>query len=149
MDPDVLVLFQSVVLPLFICVVLPLGIVWISARSRREEQKARMELMTKCVENGVELDPKLLADLNAPEKKHSRLSVKRSLLRQLTVGIICLLAGLGLGIIVWTEFPSFDGGFAYGTVILFAVGIGLSVSFFVGRRMLAAEIRREEETAGR
>ena len=69
--------------------------------------------------------------------------MKKDLLNRLTFGIALTLIG-GL-LIVFTEVEELVFFLALIGIACSAIGLGLLVSYFVGRRMLAPEIKKEEE----
>ncbi len=140
------------VLPVLICVVLPVLIVWMVFRAKQNEANRRAEIMLKSIEKGLPVDP----DLLKPQKK-APVSIKKDLLEKLTGACITSLMGaafLCLGII-----KSFNLDFGRGILlnpwwlpagaVLLAVGIGLFISYFAGKKMLAKEIEAEERNPDR
>lgn len=132
--------FVTVVLPISICVVLPVMIVWLAMRAKQNETNKKTEIMLKAIETGVPVD---MEQFNAP-KKDSK-SVKQELLDRLTGA--CVTTGLGvaflilsaldnLGFTIWLSHMLPIAG-----AVLLAVGIALFISYFVGRKMLADELK--------
>ena len=145
MFEDILVNFG---VPFFICVVLPIMIVWLVARTRQHETDRKAEIMLKAIEAGVPVDMTQFE----PAKKKAPKSIKQELLDKLNGACVTSLMGAGfliLGIlrVVITDFGrnTFINAFwlPAGAVLL-AVGIGLFISYFVGKKMLAKEIEAEE-----
>ena len=143
---DILVNFG---VPFFICVVLPIMIVWLVARTRQHETDRKAEIMLKAIEAGVPVDMTQFE----PAKKKAPKSIKQELLDKLNGACVTSLMGAGfliLGIlrVVITDFGrnTFINTFwlPAGAVLL-AVGIGLFISYFVGKKMLAKEIEAEEK----
>lgn len=142
---DILVNFG---VPFFICVVLPIVIVWLVARTRQHETNRKAEIMLKAIEAGVPVDMSQFE----PEKKKSAKSIKQELLDKLNGAIITGLMGIGfltLGIlrVVITDFGRnmfINKFWLPAGAVLLAVGIGLFISYFVGKKMLAKEIEAEE-----
>lgn len=130
-------------LPVLICVVLPVLIVWIVGRVRQNETNRRAEIMLRALEKGVEIDPNLLKQSDKRKKR----SIKQDLLDKLTGASITTLMGLAFlalsffGNVRW--FPAFNSPLA--SAVLLAVGIGLFISYFAGKKMLAKEIEAEEK----
>ena len=142
---DILVNFG---VPFFICVVLPIMIVWLVARTRQHETNRKAEIMLKAIEAGVPVDMTQFE----PAKKKAPKSIKQELLDKLYGACVTSLMGAGfltLGIlrVVITDFGrnTFINAFwlPAGAVLL-AVGIGLFISYCVGKKMLAKEIEAEE-----
>ena len=137
-------------LPVFICVVLPIAIVWLVARTRQQETNRKAEIMLKAIEAGVPVD---MTQFEPTKKQKGPRSIKQDLLEKLNGACITSLMGIGfltLGII-----RAINGTFGVSLFlnkfwlpaggILLAVGIGLFVSYFAGKKMLAKEIEAEEK----
>ena len=137
-------------LPVFICVVLPIAIVWLVARTRQQETNRKAEIMLKAIEAGVPVD---MTQFEPAKKPKGPRSIKQDLLEKLNGACITSLMGIGfltLGII-----RAINGTFGVSLFlnkfwlpaggILLAVGIGLFVSYFAGKKMLAKEIEAEEK----
>ena len=134
-----------------ICVVLPIIVVFLNNRTSQNETNKKTEVLLKSIEAGAKIDPEYFN----PKQKEKTL--KEKLLARLTGA--CILTTIGIGsflsryfLVIWplmemtvTEvqiyrFLSIVGG------IILAVGIGLFISYFVGKRMLDKEIKAEEES---
>ena len=137
-------------LPVFICVVLPIAIVWLVARTRQQETNRKAEIMLKAIEAGVPVD---MTQFEPAKKPKGPRSIKQDLLEKLNGACITSLMGIGfltLGII-----RAINGTFGVSLFlnkfwlpaggILLAVGLGLFVSYFAGKKMLAKEIEAEEK----
>ena len=134
--------------PVFVCVVLPIVIVWLVARTRQHETDRKAEIMLKAIEAGVPVDMSQFE----PAKKKSAKSIKQELLDKLNGAIITGL--MGIGFLVLGILRAIDPQFGLNTFlnkwwlpaggVLLAVGIGLFISYFVGKKMLAKEIEAEE-----
>lgn len=127
--------------PIFICVVLPIVIVWIISRTRKNETDRKAEIMLKAIENGQSIDPEMF------KTPKSKASVKKDLLEKLNGA--CITSLMGLAFLLLYLFKGVSYGFGtflpYAAGAMLAVGIGLFVSFFVGRKMMAKEIEAEEK----
>lgn len=130
----------EILIPLGVCVVLPVLIVWLVTRVSKNETDRKAEIMLKAIEAGTPVDPTVF---NNNKKK----SVKKDLLEKLNGACITGLMGLGFLILKLTGIKiGFGGDFlVLGAVVMIAVGIGLFVSYFVGKKMLAKEIELEEK----
>ena len=134
--------------PVFVCVVLPIVIVWLVARTRQNEANRKAEIMLKAIEAGVPVDMSQFE----PEKKKGSKSIKQELLDKLNGAIITGL--MGIGFLVLGILRAIDPQFGLNTFlnkwwlpaggVLLAVGIGLFISYYVGKKMLAKEIEAEE-----
>ena len=137
-------------LPVFICVVLPIMVVWLVARTRQHETDRKAEIMLKAIESGVPVD---MSQFEPAKKQKGPRTIKQDLLEKLNGACITGLMGitfLTLGILRtlnWefgrnmflNKFWLPAGG------VLLAVGIGLLISYFTGKKMLAKEIEAEEK----
>jgi len=139
------------VLPVLVSVVLPVLIVWIISRRKQNEANKRAEVLLKAIEAGIPIDAEALLP-----KKKSDSSIKMNLLGKLTGGCITSLIGLAFLIlgIIKTMRIEFGNGILLnnmwltGGAILLAVGIGLFISYFTGKKMMAAEIEAEGKRMG-
>ena len=127
---------DEILVPIFVCVVLPVAIVFIVMNARKHEASRKAEVALKAIEAGVPIDP----DFFKSEKK--RQGTKQKLLEQLTGA--CITSLMGAAFIVFyvmekEEMLGFIGG------VMLAIGIGLFISYYVGRKMLAKEIETEEK----
>lgn len=132
-----------------VCVIMPIIVVWLNNRTSQNETNKKTEVLLKAIESGATIDPKYFK----PQLKTK--SLKEKLLAKLTGACIATFMGL---VIVVTDTMVYDDiskpniaerqiyefVFILGGII-FAVGIALLITFFVGKRMLAKEIKDEEE----
>ena len=134
-------MLSEVLVPIFICFVLPVMIVLIVSLVKRNETNRKAEIMLKAIENGQSIDPELF---KAGRRKGS---VKKDLLEKLNGACITSLMGLAFLLIFLFKSDSFgfDSLLPYGAGALLAVGIGLFISYFAGKKMLAKEIEAEEK----
>ena len=134
---------METLVPIFICVVLPVAIVWIVSHYRRLATERKAEVMLKAIESGTPVDPEFFK----PVKKAQ--SIKEKLLERLNGACITGLMGAAFLIISWV-FP--EANFVVPATLLpvagavmLAIGIGLLIVYFVGKKMLAKEIEAEEK----
>lgn len=135
--------------PVFICVVLPVTIVWLVARTRQHETDRKADIMLKAIEAGVPVD---LEQLNKSPRKAPQ-SIKQELLEKLNGACITALIGIGfltLGIlrVTITDFGRnmfLNKFWLPAGCVMLAVGIGLFITYFTGRKMLVKEIEAEEK----
>ena len=134
--------FGEVLIPIAVCVVLPVLIVWFVSRVRQNETNRKAEIMLKAIENGQSIDP----DMFKTNKAKS--SIKKDLLEKLNGACITTLMGLAFLLLYFFKATP-DYGFAtflpYAGSAMLAVGIGLFISYFAGKKMLAKEIEAEEK----
>ena len=139
---------EDILLPIFICVVLPVTIVWLVSRSKQNETNKKAEIMLKAIEAGVPVD---MEQFNT-EKKAPK-TIKQDLLEKLSGACITTLMGIAfIGLYFFNEYgPGVPKGFFFENTapvaggVLLAVGIGLFISYFAGKKMLAKEIEAEEK----
>ena len=127
-----------------ICVVLPIIVVFLNNRTSQNETNKKTEVLLKSIEAGATIDPEYFK----PQLKEKTL--KEKFLCRLTGA--CIISAIGLAICIATALIGNLGGGAYilefiviGAIAL-AVGIALFISYFVGKRMLADELKAEEES---
>ena len=141
---------EDIIIPIFICVVLPVTIVWLVARTKQNETNRKAEIMLKAIENGAQVD---MEQFNTTVKKKSPKTIKQDLLEKLSGA--CITTFMGVAFIAWAIIgyvnPDFTEGRLFNHLapvaggIMLAVGIGLFISYFVGKKMLAKEIEAEEK----
>ena len=133
----------TVILPIFVCVVLPVCIVLIIGLVRRNETNRRAEVMLKAIENGQNIDPELFA------KPRKNKTIKQDLLEKLNGACITSLMGVAFLLIFffghdWVITFCTPALWLIAGGVMVAVGVGLFVSYFVGKKLLAKEIEAEE-----
>ena len=135
--------------PVFICVILPVVVVWLVTSAKQNETNRKADIMLKAIEAGVPVD----MDQFKSAKKKAPVSIKQELLDKLNGACITSLMGIGfltLGVlrIVITDFGRntlLNKFWLPAGCVLLAVGIGLFISYFVGKKLLAKEIEAEEK----
>ena len=140
---------EDILIPIFICVVLPVTIVWLVARARQNETNRKAEIMLRAIEAGMPVD---MSQFNDPKKAPK--TIKQGLIGKLNGACITSLMGAALltfGIVRYFN-PDFGGEdmlfqdlLIPAGVILLAIGIGLFISYFVGKKLLAKDIEAEEK----
>ena len=141
-------IMEDIIIPIFVCVVLPVTIVWLVARTKQNETNRKAEVMLKAIESGATVD---MNQFNA-EKKGPK-TIKQDLLEKLTGA--CITTFMGIAFLGWAVVgylhPEYTDGRLFNHLapvaggVLLAVGIGLFISYIVGRKMLAKEIEAEEK----
>ena len=129
-----------------VCVIMPIIVVWLNNRTSQNETNKKTEILLKSIESGSSIDPEFL------KSQHKEKSLKEKLLGKLTgacivtaVGISLCIAILVLSLVGYTDSFIITNFTIFGCVAI-AVGIGLFISYFVGKRMLANELKAEEES---
>lgn len=127
--------------------ILPIVMVLMNTRRRMNETETRKQIVLAAIEKNKETDVEELLKKMAPKQK----LLKEKLLSKLLWGCIFSLIGFiifGCGLwIDWCggsdpdeiHFLYFCGG------VLFAIGLGFLIYYFVGKRLLAKEIEAEEK----
>ena len=137
----------DILMPLGICVVLPVMIVWLVMRTRQNETNKKTEIMLKAIESGATVDTEFFKSQQRGQK-----TIKERLLKRLAGGCIFTLMGIVFTVIgfvhkdMMTEIHMLPDSFTIPCIfggIFFAIGIGLLIVFFVGKKMLAKEIEAE------
>ena len=145
----VIALLIPIVIPVCICVVLPVMIVHLVTRARQNETNKKTEIMLKAIESGATIDAEFF---KVQQVQKGSKTIKERLLKRLAGGCICTLMGIVLTIIgfisrsMMSEFHMSTEAFTVPCVlggIFFAIGIGLLIVFFVGKKMLAREMEAE------
>lgn len=129
-----------------VCVIMPIIVVWLNNRTSQNETNKKTEILLKSIESGASIDPEFL------KSQHKEKSLKEKLLGKLTgacivtaVGVSLCIAILVLSYLGYTDSFIITNFTIFGCVAI-AVGIGLFISYFVGKRMLAKELKAEEES---
>ena len=127
--------------------VLPIVMAFLRTRQKMNETEVRRQIVMAAIEKNKETDVEELLKKMAPKQK----LLKEKLLSKLLWGCIFSLIGFiifGCGLwIDWCggsdpdeiHFLYFFGG------VLFAIGIGFLIYYFVGKKMLAKELEAEEK----
>jgi len=122
-----------------ICVIMPIIVVWLNNRTSQNETNKKTEILLKSIESGASIDPEFL------KSQHKEKSLKEKLLDKLTGACIVTAVGISLCMIYLTNLAPVTNFMIYGCITL-AIGIGLFISYFLGKRMLANELKAEEES---
>lgn len=131
-------------IPIGICVILPIFVVWLNLKAKNNETNRKAEVMLKAIEAGKDVD----ADYFKPAERKK--TVKGQLLGKLTGACITFFIGavvLAIALIGSAQGeinPEDTLWFSLLGGIMIAIGVGLFIAFFVGRKMLAKEIEAEE-----
>ena len=138
---------EDLLVPIFICVVLPVAIVWLVARTKQNETNRKAEIMLKAIEAGTPVN----LDQFKSNAKVSK-TIKQDMLEKLNGA--CITSLMGLAFLILGILRAINPHFGLSTFlnkfwlpaggILLAVGIGLFITYFVGKKMLAKEMEAEE-----
>ena len=120
-----------------VCVVMPVVIVAVAFKQKEHTIDRKMDVLSKAVENGQEIDPALFAD-----EKSSK-SLKLRLINRATWGVV--LSVVAIVMLACALFVNYDPeGLVISGGIILAAGIGMLFSFFAGKRWLTPEIEADE-----
>ena len=120
-----------------VCVVMPVVIVAVTFKQKERAIDRKMDVLSKAVENGQEIDPALFAD-----EKSSK-SLKLRLINRATWGVV--LSVVAIVMLACALFVNDDPeGLVISGGIILAAGIGMLFSFFAGKRWLTPEIEADE-----
>ena len=142
-------MLTEILVPIFVCVILPVAIVFIIGRTRQNEINRKSEIMIKAIENGQQIDPELFK-ATTPEPKAPK-TLKQELVEKLTGGCVVTLMGVAfltlycINLFMPEAHIMFGNWLAVAGGVMLAVGIGLLVSYFASKSILADEIKAEEE----
>ncbi|MBR5014467.1 MAG: hypothetical protein IKY16_07680 [Bacteroidales bacterium] len=132
--------FTEALIPIVVSGVMPITIMALIARIYVKKSEHRMEVMIKAIENGAELDQNALMGLKSKVK-----STRKELVSRLGSGIMFTVLGLMFILSAAFGLSSFPSWGYYPGFPLLAVGIGLLVSFFYGKKYLKSQIEEEDK----
>lgn len=127
-------------IPVSICVVLPVLIVWLVLRFRKHTIDKKVELLSKCIENGIEIDPGILANTRMKNG-----STRKSLLNKLATAIIFLISGLAILVISIVNDMTMVYGPMTASIIILSVGLGMLAWYLTGVKFLKNEMEKEDK----
>lgn len=123
-----------------VCVVLPVLIVWLNLKYRTQAINKKVELLSKCIENGIEIDPKILVNTRM---KNS--STRKTLLNKLATAIIFLISGLAILVISIVNDMTMVYGPMTASIIILSVGLGMLAWYLTGVKFLKNEMKKEDK----
>ena len=133
----------EVIVPIFVCVILPVVIVWLVMRTKQNETNKKTEVLLKAIECGATIDD--MDYFKSPKQK----STKEKLLEKLNGACVTSLMGVAflvLGILKDNDLIDLPMPFVtLAGAVLLTVGIGLFITYFIGKKTLAKEIEAEEK----
>ena len=127
--------------------VLPIVLDLLKTRRKMNESEARKQIVLAAIEKNKETDVEELLKKMAPKQK----LLKEKLLSKLLWG--CIFSPLGFVVFccgLWIDCcggsePDFIHFLYFCGGVLFAVGLGFIIYYFVGKKVLAKEIEAEEK----
>ena len=150
MDDNFIAFTSGTILPIFICCVLPICIVLIVFVFRNKGLAKKTEVLKLAIESGTQIDPKDLMDALVADRKKKKKTVRQSLLNRLTASVVLLSMGTAIIVVISLVSTIAEGGktFFYLTgAVMIAVGLGLLIAYFAGRKILATDIDMEGKVA--
>ena len=132
--------FSEVLIPIVVSGVMPVTIVALIARAYAKKSEHRMNVMIKAIENGADLDQNALMGIKSKVS-----STRKDLVNRLGSGIIFTLMGLMFVLAAAFGLSSFPAWGYYPGFPLLALGMGLLVSFFYGKKYLKSQIEKEDK----
>lgn len=132
--------FVDALIPITVSCVMPIAVVGLIAWAYAKKSEHRMNVMIKAIENGAELDQNALMGLKSKVK-----STRKEFGSRLGSGIMFTLLGLMFILSAAFGLSSFPSWGYYPGFPFLAVGIGLLVSFFYGRKYLKSQIEKEDK----
>lgn len=121
-----------------VCVVTPVMMITSFYKSRNHEIDRKMDVLSKAIENGQDIDPRLFTD-----EKSSK-TLKMRLLNKLTWGAILLVVSIGMFVGSAFMYEEEKLGMIIPGSILAAIGAGLLAYFFIGKKWMTPEIEADE-----
>ena len=127
--------------------VLPIMIIWFIIRKKMNDTNQRTQIILAAIEKNPDIDIEKLTGKIAPKQR----LLKEKQIRKLTLSSLTALLGLGfIGIGSWLGYV---GGSAPDDItfcaclgfIMLAVSVSLTISYHMGKKMLAKEMEAEEK----
>lgn len=147
----------GIILPIMVCVVLPICCTYIYFYYESRNRKEQMDLLSKAIENGIDLDKSVFENLSfsltGAQNKPKEMTVKQGLNVRLIVGIVLLVFGLaGILLLIFQDSIIFFNNVMFyistGVAIVgTGIGLALTISYFEGKKLFAAEIEAENKKA--
>ncbi len=131
---------EGVIISVAICCLLPIASTFIVFFYSNKIMANKMNLLSKAIDSGVDIDAQgLMESLESKKKK----TIKERLINKLIWGIILLILGIAAFICLALDLNMPDEGFIYTGIAGTAIGTALVIAYFVGRKLLASEIKAE------
>lgn len=133
---------EGVIISIAICCILPIASTFIVFFYSDKIAANKMNMLSKAIECGVDIDPQGLLESLESKKKKNR-TIKERLINKLIWGIILFILGASAFVCVAFDLNIPGEVFIYPGIAGTAVGTALIVSYFVGKKLLASEIEAE------
>ena len=138
---------MTIIVPIACGCVLPIMIAWFIIRKKMNETNQRTQIMLAAIEKNPNIDIEELMRKSLPKRR----LLREKQITKLTWSILAALLGLIFwGIAAWQGYvggsdPDEITFCAFWGAILLAVSISLSISYQMGKKMLAKEMEAEEK----
>lgn len=130
----------NALIPITVSGVMPIAITALIARAYAKKSEHRMNVMIKAIENGADLDQNAIMGIKSRVK-----STRMELVNRLGSGVVFTIMGLMFVLSAAFGLSSFPSWGYYPGFPLLAVGIGLLISFFYGKKYLKSQIEKEDK----
>lgn len=130
----------NALIPITVSGVMPIAITALIARAYAKRSEHRMNVMIKAIENGADIDQNALMGIKSKVK-----STRMELVNRLGSGVVFTVMGLMFVLSAAFGLSSFPSWGYYPGFPLLAVGTGLLVSFFYGKKYLKSQIEEEDK----
>lgn len=130
----------NALIPITVSGVMPIAITALIARAYAKKSEHRMNVMIKAIENGADLDQNAIMGIKSRVK-----STRMELVNRLGSGVVFTVMGLMFVLSAAFGLSSFPSWGYYPGFPLLAVGIGLLISFFYGKKYLKSQIEKEDK----
>ncbi|MBE6239627.1 MAG: hypothetical protein E7113_06220 [Bacteroidales bacterium] len=130
----------NALIPITVSGVMPIAITALIARAYAKRSEHRMNVMIKAIENGADLDQNAIMGIKSRVK-----STRMELVNRLGSGVVFTVMGLMFVLSAAFGLSSFPSWGYYPGFPLLAVGIGLLISFFYGKKYLKSQIEKEDK----
>ena len=130
----------NALIPITVSGVMPIAITALIARAYAKKSEHRMNVMIKAIENGADLDQNAIMGIKSRVK-----STRMELVNRLGSGVVFTVIGLMFVLSAAFGLSSFPSWGYYPGFPLLAVGIGLLISFFYGKKYLKSQIEKEDK----
>ena len=132
--------FSEVIIPIVVSGVMPVAIVALITGVYTKNSEHKMNVMIKAIENGADLDQNAIMGIKSKVK-----STRMELVNRLGSGVVFTVMGLMFVLSAAFGLSSFPSWGYYPGFPLLAVGIGLLVSFFYGKKYLKSQMEKEDK----
>lgn len=130
----------NALIPITVSGVMPIAITALIARAYAKKSEHRMNVMIKAIENGADLDQNAIMGIKSKVK-----STRMELVNRLGSGVVFTVMGLMFVLSAAFGLSSFPSWGYYPGFPILAVGIGLLVSFFYGKKYLKSQMEKEDK----